>query len=112
DLPVVHASWSGTSLPPQMAIPGTSVHGTVAESVGGTQVPVAGATVTLDTGLQDPPATTNANGFYMVCSEVGTDQTRTITARKEGYRASSQEIFNAFRVDLQLERDLKIGALR
>ena len=58
--------------------------------------PVSGATVTLDSGDQDPPATTSAAAFYMVCSVVGTDQTRTITARKDGYRMAAREIFGGW----------------
>lgn len=107
DLPVVSASWSGDRLPPGMWSPGTSVHGTVTERVDGVLRPAAGATVTLDTGNQDPPATTRANGFYMICSEVGTDQYRTITALKNGYRNTVRQIFGGwdFRIDLELERD-------
>jgi len=107
DLPVVHVSWSGDRLPPGMWSAGTSVHGIVSERVDGTLRPVAGATVTLDRGTQDPPATTTATGFYMVCSVVGTDQSRTITARKEGYTAVTREIFGGYdyRVDLEIARD-------
>lgn len=107
DLPVVHVSWSGDRLPPGMWWPGTSVHGTVSERVDGALRPVGGATVTLDTGLQDPAATTNGSGFYMVCSVVGTDQSRTITARKDGYSPTSRQIFGGldFRIDLELGRD-------
>jgi hypothetical protein len=107
DLPVVSVSWSGDRLPPGMWSPGTSVHGTVSERVDGTVRPVAGAAVTLDSGNQDPPATTTASGFYMICSEVGTDQYRTITARKEGYRNTTRQIFGGwdFRIDLELARD-------
>ena len=66
-----------------------------------------GATVTLEDGRQDPPATTSATGFYMVCSVVGTDQARTVTARKDGYRATTREFFGGweFRVDLELTCD-------
>lgn len=107
DLPVVHVSWSDNRMPPGMWWPGTSVHGTVTERVDGALRPVAGATVTLDTGLQDPAATTSASGFYMVCSVVGTDQSRTITARKDGYSPTSRQIFGGldFRIDLELGRD-------
>ena len=73
DLPVVHVSWSGDRLPAGMWSLGTSVDGTVSERVNETLRPVAGATVTLDGGTQDPPAVTSATGFYMVCSVVGTD---------------------------------------
>ena len=107
DLPLVHVSWSGDRLPPGMWSAGTSVNGIVSERVNGAVRPVAGATVTLDSGMPDPPATTNAAGFYMVCSEVGTDQYRTITARKDGYRETSRQIFGGwdFKVDLELARD-------
>jgi len=107
DLAVVHVSWTGDRLPPGMWWPGTSVHGVVSERVGDTVRPLEGATVTLDTGIPDPPATTSATGFYMVCSEVGTDQYRTITASKEGYRSTTRQIFGGweFRVDLEIARD-------
>lgn len=102
DLPVVHRSWSGNR-PPQPWIIGTSVWGTVSER-GDTGVqPVAGATVSLDTGVQDPPATTTASGFYMVCSVVGTDQTRTITASKDGYALTTREIFGGWDTMVHLE---------
>jgi hypothetical protein len=106
-LAVVPAAWSGDTLPPRMPVPGTSVRGTVKERVNGTLRPVAGATVTLDTGTQDPPATTSASGFYMVCSVVGTDQYRTISVRKDGYRPTSREISGGwdYVVDLEIERN-------
>ena len=83
------------------------MHATVSESVKGTLRPVAGATVTLDSGTQDPSATTSSTGFYMVCSVVGTDQYRTITARKDGYSMAGWQIFGGWdiRVDLELARD-------
>ena len=107
DLPVVHVSWSGDRLPPGMWSAGTSVHGTVSERVDGALRPVVGATVMLDSGIQDPPATASATGFYMICSAVGTDQYRSITARKDGYRATTREIFGGwdYRVDLEIGRD-------
>lgn len=106
DLPVVRASWAIDRLPPRMWWIGTTVYGIVSERVGGVPRPVAGATVTLDGGHQDPPATTNANGFYMACSVVGTDQLRTITARKAGYADTAREIVGArdSNVDLELTR--------
>jgi hypothetical protein len=106
-LAVVHTSWSGETLPRSMWIVGTSVYGTVKERVNGTLRPVPGATVTLDTGTQDPPATTSAAGFYMVCSVVGTDQYRTVSVRKDGYRPMSRQIFGGwdFAVDLEIERN-------
>jgi hypothetical protein len=104
-LPVVSAAWNGNELP-RGGWWGTSVYGTVSEQVDGSVRPLAGATVTLDAGSQDPPATTSATGFYMVCSVVGTDQYRTITARKAGYRDTVRQIFGGwdFRVDLELTR--------
>jgi hypothetical protein len=107
DLPVVPVPWSGDRLPPGMDLPGTSVLGIVSERVNGTLRPVAGATVTLDTGQQDPPATTNETGFYMICSVVGTDQYRTITATKDGHGSATRQIFGGwdFRIDLELERN-------
>ena len=106
-LEVVPATWSGDRVPPGMSIRGTSVYGVVSERVGGALQPIAGATVTLDTGLQDPPATSNASGFYMVCSVVGTDQNRTISARRSGYRQTSRTISGGWDslVDLELVRD-------
>jgi hypothetical protein len=90
-----------------MWISGTSVSGKVSERQGETLQPVAGATVTLDEGGQDPAATTNAAGFYMVCSLVGTDQYRTISARKAGYRTVTRQIFGGwdFVVDLEIARE-------
>jgi hypothetical protein len=106
DLPLVPATWAGTQVPSGMGIPGTSVHGVVSERVGEQLRPVADATVTLDNGLQDPPAKTSASGFYMICSVVGTDQYRTITARKADYRDTSREIFGGedFLINLELVR--------
>ena len=106
DLPVVHVSWAGNELPAIGGIPGTSVFGTVTERVDATVRPVAGATVMFESGDQDPPATTNQAGFYMICSVVGTDQYRTITARKDGYQTTSRQIFGGWdtRIDLELAR--------
>jgi hypothetical protein len=107
DIPVVHNSWSGDRLPPGMWIAGTSVYGTVSERVDGALRPLVDATVTLDNGMQDPPATTSPTGFYMVCSTVGTDQFRTISARKDGYKITTRQIFGGWEphVDLELTRD-------
>ena len=104
DLPLVHASWAGNALPPGMWSAGTSVHGTVSARINGKLKPVAGATVMLDNGIQDPPATTTAAGFFQICSEVGTDQSRTITARKNGYSPATRQILGGwdYRVDLEL----------
>ena len=102
DLPVVHRSWSGNR-PPQPWIIGTSVWGTVSERVDGALQPVGGATVDFESGLLDPPATTTASGFYMICSIVGTDQTRTITASKDGYNVLTREIFGGWDYVVHLE---------
>ena len=106
-LPVVSASWMDTQLPREMFTPGTSVHGTVVERVGSTTQPVSDATVTFDAGRQDAPGRTNALGFYMVCSVVGTDQIRTMTATRPGYRSVTREIFGGwdYRIDFELTRD-------
>lgn len=107
DLVVVPSSWSSVTVPPGMILIGTSVYGTVAERVDGTLHPVPGATVALESGLHDPPATTDAAGFFMICSLTGTDQTRTITARKTGYRRTEREFFAGWDhvVDLELARE-------
>ena len=108
DLPVVPVTWSGDRLPPGMSwIVGTTIYGVVSERVSGALRPVAEATVTFESGLQDPPATTNATGFYMICSVVGTDQDRTITARKDGYRQTSRTVLIGYesRFDLELARE-------
>jgi len=103
DLPVVHAAWSGTRLPRGMWIVGTSVFGTVSERVDGSLRPVAGATVTLGGGIQDPPATTTASGFYMICSVVGTDQYRDIAAQKTGYDLVTRRIFGGWDSEVSFE---------
>jgi hypothetical protein len=90
DLPVVRNTWSGTR-PPNNWLIGTTVYGIVSERVGGSLQPVAGATV--DWGSPDPPATTSETGFYLICSMVGTDQYRNITASKAGYNPVAREIF-------------------
>jgi hypothetical protein len=102
DLPVVPVTWSGTALPSGMWIPGTSVMGTVSERIGESLQGVGGATVTLDEGVQDPPSTTSDSGFYMICSVTGTDQVRTITVRRDGYRQITRETFNGGNVDFEL----------
>ena len=90
-LPVVHTSWSGTR-PPQTWTMGTSFYGIVNERDGsGNLQPVAGATV--DAGPPDPPATTDAQGFYMICSITGSDQLRTVSAAKTGYHTHTREHF-------------------
>jgi hypothetical protein len=104
DLPVVHAAWSGNRPPPNMGLTSTFVYGTVSERDAGSLQPVAGATVTLDEGVPDPPATTTATGFYMICSMVGADQTGTITASKPGYNPVTREFRNESEINLELTR--------
>jgi hypothetical protein len=89
-----------------MGLWGTSIYGIVSERINGSTRPVEGATVMLDAGTQDPPALTSATGFYMVCSEVGTDQDRTVTATKEGYNPATKKIVGGWDsvVDLDLTR--------
>jgi all-beta uncharacterized protein len=110
DLPLVHVSWAGTELPPGMWNRSTSVHGTVSQRANGTLQPLAGATVMLDSGIQDPPATTTATGFFQVCSVVGTDQLRTITARKDGYSPVTKQIFGGY--DFRVDFELALGLAR
>jgi hypothetical protein len=57
----------------------------------------------LDGGGQDPPATTSATGFYQICSLVGTDQGRTITAQKGGYTTATREIMGGLDTEIHLE---------
>jgi hypothetical protein len=102
ELPVVRRSWTGNR-PPHPWIIGTSVYGTVTERVNDVPVPVEGASVYLESGLLDPPATTTANGFYMICSLVGTDQERSITASKDGYNATRREYYGGNEIVLNLE---------
>jgi hypothetical protein len=83
---VVDASWSGDWQPSRPPL----LSGVVSERVGGVVRPVAGATVTLDDGRVDPPATTNAIGFYSICSAMGADFTVTVTARKDRYRSATK----------------------
>jgi hypothetical protein len=107
-LPVVHVSWTDNQLPRGiMYIPGTSVFGTVLERVGEATQPVADATVTFESGTHDVPAKTNAMGFYMACSVLGTDQLRPITASKAGYRSVTRNIDGGWdrKVDFELVRD-------
>src|SRR5262245_29160327 len=90
-LPVVHASWSGDALPAMFLF--IQAFGVVSERADEQLRPVAGATVMFENGLQDPPSTTSDSGFYGLCSIVGADQTRTVTARKDGYRTVSRDFF-------------------
>jgi hypothetical protein len=59
--------------------------------------------VTLDTGNQDPAATTTDTGFYMICSVVGTDQTRNISAQKAGYDPAVRQIFGGWDFETHFE---------
>ena len=93
NLPLVHESWSGSKVPPGVWGQGASISGTVSTQVNGQMEPLAGATVTLDNGIQDPPGITNSQGFYMTCSAVGGNQLRTVTAEKAGFRPVMREIF-------------------
>ena len=100
DLPVVHNTWSGNR-PPNNWLVGTSVYGTVSERVNGSLQPVAGATV--DWGTPDPPATTSETGFYMICSQSGTDQFRSIAAHKTGYNPVVRQIFGGWESEVNHE---------
>lgn len=102
DLPVVHTSWSGNQPPRNMWIIGTSVWGTVSEQVNGSLQAVADATVRF-ADPTDPPATTSATGFYMICSLVGTDQTRTISVSKTGYNLATREIVGGYDREFNFE---------
>ena len=96
DLAVVHVDWSGNEPPPGMWTLGTTVWGTVSEQTAVGLLPVANATVQLEEGRPDPPATTNAGGFYMICSQMGMNQERVITARKDGYTPVSRGLYGGF----------------
>jgi hypothetical protein len=105
DLPVVPTTWSGSRPPPGMwFIRWTGAWGTVSEQIDGSLQPVAGATVILDGGRPDPPATTDPNGFFMICSVVGADQGRTLEASKTGYNPVWREFSDGSGVLLQLTR--------
>lgn len=74
--------------------------GTVFERVSGEVLPVAGASVDLagdDSGQWVFSTTlTDAKGSYLVCTAppgVGTDQTHTVVAYKDGYHSASREGF-------------------
>jgi hypothetical protein len=107
DLPVVHVSWSGNQPIPGMRVEPQSVYGTVSEHVGGSLQPVAGASVSLDGGVAEPPATTSATGFYMICSVLGSEQFRNITAEKSGYMTATRQIYIWYdmKIDLELSRN-------
>jgi len=105
ELPVVHTTWSGNRPPPGWFGVEAGAWGTVSELIDGSLQPVAGATVTLDRGIPDPPATTSPNGFYWICSVVGADQPRTVTALKTGYNPGTRDFFSyGDGVNLQLTR--------
>ena len=105
-LPVVPDNWSSDSVPGGILVHGTSVQGKVQERVGDTLQPVAGAKVALDGGTLDPAATTNAVGYYMVCSVVGTDQYRDLSIEKAGYQTVTRRILGGidFKVNVELTR--------
>ena len=108
-LPLMHVTWSGdfARLPPEIWrwIPATSVYGRVTERVGDVLVPIPGATVTLDNAERgEPAATTNAMGFYMICSVWLADATRTVRASKDGYDTVARQFVAGWewKVDLEL----------
>lgn len=103
ELLVVHRTWSGNRKPHGYFGP-EGVWGTVSEQIDGSLQPVADATVTLDGGIQDLPATTSPNGFYMICSLVGGGQLRTIAAFKTGYDPVTREVLDPTEVHFQLTR--------
>ena len=110
NLPLMHVTWPGDfdRLPPEMWrwIPATSVYGRVTERVD-VLVPLSGATVTVDNAERgEPAATTNAMGFYMICSVWLTDATRTVRASKDGYDVVARQFVAGweFEVDLELAR--------
>jgi hypothetical protein len=103
DLSVVSSSWSGTKPVPGMPMSGGSVYGTVSEMVNGTPQPVAGAAVWLDSAMQDPEATTAANGFYMICTIVGADQMRLASALKVGYDKQIREFIGGSHSELNFQ---------
>ena len=42
-------------------------------------------------------------GFYIACSVVGTDQIRTISAQKAGYRTATRELLGGVETEVNLE---------
>jgi hypothetical protein len=107
DLPVVHKSWAGASPPSGSWLYG-AVWGVVSERVDGRSQPIEGATVS---GLQDPPATTNASGLYISCAPLGLEWsgvTYSLTVQKPGYNQKSSVVGS---VDLRYNFELtRIGA--
>ena len=85
----------------------TSSDGRVFERRNGHVQPIAGAVVTIGAGDHDPPATTSDTGFYMICSVVGSEQYREVSARRNGYEPASQRFFAGweFTVDFELFRN-------
>ena len=59
--------------------------------------------MTLDGGRTDPPATTNAAGFYMVCSEVGSDAYRDLVAHSSGFIPVTRQVFGGWDYVVHLE---------
>jgi hypothetical protein len=104
ELQVVPRAWSGPP-PPGMWSVGGPVQGHVTEqAAGGVTLPVPNAIVTVENGNQDPPATTDARGFYMICSIAGADQWRRVTASKPGFDTLMQEILSSGVLDFTLIR--------
>ena len=101
-LTVVPNDWAGDNAPGDVLI-GTSVQGKVVERVGNTLQPVAGATVALDGGAYDPAETTNAAGYFMVCSVGGTDQVRVLSVEKAGYLTATRQILGGWDFDVNVE---------
>jgi hypothetical protein len=92
ELPVVHRTWSGNRPPPGFFGLESGAWGTVSELIDGSLQPVADATVILDAGIFEPPATTSPNGFYKICSTAGPDaQPRTVAAFKTGYNGDARD---------------------
>ena len=105
DLPVFHKTWSGNRPPSQMSLIEAGAWGTVSEQVDGSLQPVADATVLLDSGMFDPPATTRQNGFYMICQTTDPDPgPRTVTAFKTGYNMVTRDARTFGDVNIQLTR--------
>jgi hypothetical protein len=104
DVRVFDLSWSGAPWPGGFF----GIAGKVVERVGDVVQPISGATVTLDDESRDLPTTSNANGFFSICSIFTTDMSRTVTARKSGYRPLFRTIiwgFDEANLTLMLERN-------
>jgi hypothetical protein len=108
DVPVVHRTWSGDRPPQGMWFWAGGPWGTVSEQIDGRLQPVSGATVLLDGGRPDGPATTDPNGFYMICTFGGGLETgqpaRTVEASKPGYNSVTRDDSGGNPVNIQLTR--------